>query len=46
MAGNSPWIFTIQRLAELESLNGLVLIVFTDASAPLQIETVKQAKQS
>ena len=30
---------TIQRLAEPESLNGLVLIVFTDVTAPLQIET-------
>jgi chemotaxis methyl-accepting protein methylase len=30
---------TIQRLAEPESLRGLVMIVFTDATAPLEAET-------
>jgi transcriptional regulator with PAS, ATPase and Fis domain len=40
MDGGKQFVdITIQRLAEPESLNGLVLIVFTDVSAPLQIET-------
>jgi chemotaxis methyl-accepting protein methylase len=37
---------TIQRLAEPESLRGLVMIVFTDAIAPRQIETSSRSSKA
>jgi chemotaxis methyl-accepting protein methylase/PAS domain-containing protein len=37
---------TIQRLVEPESLRGMVMIVFTDAPAPLQIETSSRSSKA
>ena len=43
-AGNSSWIFPSSGSTEPESLKGLVMIVFTDAPAPLETKASGQCR--